>query len=549
MCNRYRVREVWGGGAVVPASPSRPTELMRLQRAANAAGVEKRRRGCVATAVVEALGNDGASIRPSGCGAEVSGARGGLGTGTCNDSQGGDEHEGDVDVGESLGGRPRRDGLVGCEEWTAERPSASSSERSHAEGPRASVGHDDDDEWDGAEGTEEAYTLQCEAAAQRALEGLDRADRAGAAAPEGSERSRRSSATRRTEEDCPDALHGDSPDASSWSAVVLPTAASGSAESAPSGRTPGALARLAASRGVRRAAARKSAASTSALRLLTERAASRPARAAAAQQAATARTAAGGPPLVVGPASVDRVMANRDVAGAEDRPLLRRRLGDRSSAGDVAADASTRLLQILSGTASALNGGTHTAEAIERSLGNMGDSAGRVAVTATVRRLYPQYIWWMSTFYTTMTQLLGDGVLPNLRGPIDVQPSKPIHGGVLAIWVEMVACDLVPRRGMAANGDARGGAPHSKVDGLGDKAYTYNYVRCLLDGTSGWSRAHGLVAPQQDPRWAETVSRARRLAKRMLDTGRSFRAEAFSPLCQVRWPPGGAVSVSCGCLG
>ena len=102
---------------------------------------------------------------------------------------------------------------------------------------------------------------------------------------------------------------------------------------------------------------------------------------------------------------------------------------------------------------------------------------------------------------------------------------------------------------MAANGDARGGAPHSKVDGLGDKAYTYNYVRCLLDGTSGWSRAHGLVAPQHDPRWADTVSRARRLAKRMLDTGRSFRAEAFSPLCQVRWPPGGAVSVSRGCLG
>ena len=31
--------------------------------------------------------------------------------------------------------------------------------------------------------TEEAYTLQCEAAAQRSLDALDRADRAGAAAP------------------------------------------------------------------------------------------------------------------------------------------------------------------------------------------------------------------------------------------------------------------------------------------------------------------------------------------------------------------------------
>ena len=34
-------------------------------------------------------------------------------------------------------------------------------------------------------GTEEAYTLRCEAAAQRSLDALDRADRAGAAAPEG----------------------------------------------------------------------------------------------------------------------------------------------------------------------------------------------------------------------------------------------------------------------------------------------------------------------------------------------------------------------------
>ena len=33
--------------------------------------------------------------------------------------------------------------------------------------------------------TEEAYTLRCEAAAQRSLDALDRADRAGAAAPEG----------------------------------------------------------------------------------------------------------------------------------------------------------------------------------------------------------------------------------------------------------------------------------------------------------------------------------------------------------------------------
>ena len=108
-------------------------ERMRLQHAAKTADVESRRHGCVATAVVEApLCNDGASIRPSGCGAEVSGARGGLGTGTCNESEGGDEHEGDVDVGDSLGGRPRRDGLVGCEQGTAERPSACNSEGSDA---------------------------------------------------------------------------------------------------------------------------------------------------------------------------------------------------------------------------------------------------------------------------------------------------------------------------------------------------------------------------------------------------------------------------------
>ena len=300
------------------------------------------------------------------------------------------------------------------------------------------------------------------------------------------------------------------------------------------GRTHGAIARLSASRVARRNTARERAAQASVMRLFTDRATSRPARAAMAQQAAAARSAAGGPPVVVGPASVDRLIASRDVAGAEDRPLLRRRLGDRSSAGNAAADASTRLLQILNSTTGALQRGGRTAEAIERSLGDLGDAAGRVAISATVRRQYPQYLTWMSTFHRTMTQLLGDDALPDLRAPIDVRPSKPIHGGVLAIWLMMIACDLVPRRGMAANGEARGGAPHSKVDGLADKAYSYNYARCLLDGTSGWSRAHGMVPPQHDPRWAETVNRARRLAKRMLDTGRSFRAEALTPLSQVR---------------
>ena len=139
------------------------------------------------------------------------------------------------------------------------------------------------------------------------------------------------------------------------------------------GRTHGAIARLSASRVARRNTARERAAQASVMRLFTDRATSRPARAAMAQQAAAARSAAGGPPVVVGPASVDRLIASRDVAGAEDRPLLlRRRLGDRSSAGNAAADASTRLLQILNSTTGALQLGGRTAEAVERSLGDLG---------------------------------------------------------------------------------------------------------------------------------------------------------------------------------
>ena len=72
--------------------------------------------------------------------------RGGSGTGTCNDSQ--DEHEGNVDVGDSQGGRRRQDLLIGCEQGTAERSGACVSEGSDAEGSLASGCEQDYDEWD-----------------------------------------------------------------------------------------------------------------------------------------------------------------------------------------------------------------------------------------------------------------------------------------------------------------------------------------------------------------------------------------------------------------
>ena len=34
----------------------------------------------------------------------------------------------------------------------------------------------------------------------------------------------------------------------------------------------------------------------------------------------------------------------------------------------------------------------------------------------------------------------------------------------------------------------------------------------------------------KDPVWADIIARARKLAHRLLDTGRSFRAESLSPL-------------------
>ena len=55
-------------------------------------------------------------------------------------------------------------------------------------------------------------------------------------------------------------------------------------------------------------------------------------------------------------------------------------------------------------------------------------------------------------------------------------------------------------------------------------------MRWFLDGVSGWHRAHGLLVPMKDPAWTDIIARARKLAHRLLDSGRSFRAESLSPL-------------------
>ena len=283
---------------------------------------------------------------------------------------------------------------------------------------------------------------------------------------------------------------------------------------------------LKASRNRRIGDAKRRAVAASVLKLVEKRAAEQPSRAAASQRAAQARASDDAPPLVVGPATVDRIVAGRDVPGASDRALLRRRLDGRTTSGAAASDASTRLVQILQRTAAGLQAGAPLSAALDQ----LGKDGAAVAVSAVSKANYRSYQSSLSVFHQTMTQIFGAGVLPDISGGIEVLQTTPMHGALIAMWLEMVACDLIPRGGVAANGVAKGGATFSRIAGLEDKPYTWSYVRWFLDGVSGWHRAHGLLVPMKDPAWTDIIARARKLAHRLLDSGRSFRAESLSPL-------------------
>ena len=93
------------------------------------------------------------------------------------------------------------------------------------------------------------------------------------------------------------------------------------------------------------------------------------------------------PPLVVGPATADRIVASRDAPGASDRALLRRRLDRRTTSDAVASDASTQLVQILQKTAMGLQAGTPLSAALDQ----RGTDGAAVAVSAVSKTNYRSY--------------------------------------------------------------------------------------------------------------------------------------------------------------
>ena len=131
------------------------------------------------------------------------------------------------------------------------------------------------------------------------------------------------------------------------------------------------------------------------LKLVEKRVVEQPTRAAASQRAAQARASDDAPPLVFGPATVDRIVASRDVPGASDRALLRRRLDRRTTSGALASDESTRLVQILQKTAAGLQAGAPLSTALDQ----LGMDGAAVAVSAVSKANYRSYQSSLSVFH------------------------------------------------------------------------------------------------------------------------------------------------------
>ena len=209
------------------------------------------------------------------------------------------------------------------------------------------------------------------------------------------------------------------------------------------------------------------------LNLVEKRVAEQPTRAAASQRAAQARASGDAPPLVVAPATIDHIVASRDVPGSSDRALLRRRLDRRTTSDAVASGASTRLVQILQKMATGLQAGAPLSAALDQ----LGIDGVAVAVSAVSKTNYRSYQSGLSVIHQTLTQIFGAGVLPDIAGGIEAPQTTPMHGGLIAMRLEMVACDLIPRGGAAASGVAKGGVTFTRIEGLEDKPYTWSYVR------------------------------------------------------------------------
>ena len=89
----------------------------------------------------------------------------------------------------------------------------------------------------------------------------------------------------------------------------------------------------------------------------------------------------------------------------------------------------------------------------------------------------------------------------------------------------MVANGLVPMGGFvcdfedgSASFAARGmRVPHSKKKPSGGKDnFTMKTIDLFFDGLSGWSRAHNVLAPQDDPEWKGSLQEFVRPTSRVL---------------------------------
>ena len=166
---------------------------------------------------------------------------------------------------------------------------------------------------------------------------------------------------------------------------------------------------------------------------------------------------------------------------------------------------------------------------------------GMLAISSKARSNYPQFVSWLATFATFVQCFYPScGWRHNL--PLDWErregDSYPTEAGG-ALPGDVVANGLVPMGGFvcdfedgSASFAARGmRVPHSKKKPSGGKDnFTMKTISLFFDGLSGWSRAHNVLAPQDDPEWKVMIKAMRKVCNVRLDSNRPYKAAALCPV-------------------
>ena len=164
---------------------------------------------------------------------------------------------------------------------------------------------------------------------------------------------------------------------------------------------------------------------------------------------------------------------------------------------------------------------------------------GMLAISSKARSNYPQFVSWLATFATFVQCFFPCGWRHNL--PIDGSGGKAIaiQPKLVVLYLAMVANGLVPMGGFvcdfedgSASFAARGmRVPHSKKKPSGGKDnFTMKTIDLFFDGLSGWSRAHNVLAPQDDPEWKVMIKAMRKVCNVRLDSNRPYKAAALCPV-------------------